>query len=594
MLDFKEGMTKEEARKFEDELSADFKIHLDESNLDLNARLNGVKCKRGSSGYQLVGYNTLSQFYRGDQWDHDEPAGASQRTDNYCATIVDNFSSLLFDAPVEINCPAFDETDDVLELKSELKEKMINKIYDDNDANEIVFPDCAKVGSLFGDSFLKGPLIDKSDGESKKDWKIVFHNVDNPANIRLIFEDGNFRDLYGFIDSTEISPMKADKLYGKQMQAKGKSVADVLKKLKAAGKKGMQQQPNINDAKTNQTMIWKYEYWTKEFMAIFIEDELVDYWWHDWGFVPLEYIKNCYIPNHPYGKSDIEDSIDPQLSYQQTKNDLANALRFLATINLKGKNLDGMEVLVHGMSKIFNMPEEGELEPIQRSGDPYASANQINDQRRAILDVSGMSDALTSTMGTAGVSGRAMSVAMQSVIRRLNPKIKRWQKALRSLNKNILVLLEKYWPETKEIIMGDYTNEVSIISTLLRNIIDELNKLQSGAQSLTTTQKNLGISQPKIEQKRMKKDLEDPILGPQVARQPALLMQSMQPAPAAPTGEQGTMQIGNPEGTPGSDGKSLPNTPNQNKTTASPNGAVAANNQRAGGASAIPVNPIVP
>ena len=153
---------------------------------------------------------------------------------------------------------------------------------------------------------------------------------------------------------------------------------------------------------------------------------------------------------------------------------------------------------------------------------------------------------------------------------------------------------QRYLAETKEIIMGDYTNEVSIISTLLRNIIDELNKLQSGAQSLTTTQKNLGISQPKIEQKRMKKDLEDPILGPQVARQPALLMQSMQPAPAAPTGEQGTMQIGNPEGTPGSDGKSLPNTPNQNKTTASPNGAVAANNQRAGGASAIPVNPIVP
>jgi len=596
MLDYKSDMNKKEKQNFEEKLTAEFNLHLDETARDLNSRLTGVACRRGSSGYQLVGYNTLNQFYRGDQYDHDEPPGASQRVDNYCATIVDNFSSLLFDAPVEINCPAFDETDDVLELKAELKEKLLNKVYDDNDANEIVFPECAKVGSLYGDSFIKGPMLDKSAGQTKKDWKIVFYNVDNPANIRPIFMDENYKELYGFIDSTPISPMKAEELYGSQLSSRGTSVEAILKKLKAAGdKRGMKQQPNIDASGTNQTMLWRHEFWTKKFTAFFIEKELVDYWWHDWGFVPLEFVKNCYIPNHPYGKSDIEDSIDPQLNYNQTSNDLANALRFLSTINLKGKNLDGMEVLVHGTSKIFNMPDEGELDPIQRSGDPYASANQVSDRRRAILDVSGMSDALTSTMGTAGISGRAMSVAMQSVIRRLNPKIKRWQKALRSLNKNILILLEKYWPETKDIIIGDYTNEVSIISTLLRNIIDELNKLQSGAQSLTTTQKNLGVPQPKIEQKRMKKDLSDPILGPQVARQPALLMAAIQPPPAPPSGEQGTMQFANPEGqgTPGSEGNQMPNTPNQNKTTASPAGAVAANNQRAGGAAAIPVNPIV-
>jgi hypothetical protein len=326
-------------------------------------------------------------------------------------------------------------------------------------------------------------------------------------------------------------------------------------------------------------MINRSEFWTDKIMAIFIEDELIDYYWHDWGFVPLEYIKNTYVPNHPYGKSDIEDAIDPQLFYTRVNNDLANALKFLSTINLKGKNLDGMEVLVHGLSKIFNMPDDGELDPIARAGDPYAASNFVSGRRQAILDVTGTSESLMSSIQSGQVSGRSMSMALQSVIRKISPRIKRYQKALRSLNTNIFKLLEIYFPETKEIIMGDYTNEVSIISTLLRNIIDELNKLQSGVQSLTTTQKNLGIPQPKIEQKRMKQDLADPILGPQTARQPGLL------------------QIQNPESamppTEGEGGAGLPPSPNQAGASASAGGAIAGANQRAAGG-AIPAAAITP
>jgi hypothetical protein len=165
---------------------------------------------------------------------------------------------------------------------------------------------------------------------------------------------------------------------------------------------------------------------------------------------------------------------------------------------------------------------------------------------------------------------------LQSVIRKLSPRIKAYQKALRNLNENILKLYEIYFPETKEIIMSDYTSKVSIISTLLRNIIDELNKMQAGVQSLTTTQTNLGIPQPKIEQNRIKQDLADPILGPQVARQPGLL----QP------------QMANPEGqtaTPGENGSGLPSQPNQAGTNVSAEGAVAAANQRAGGAARTPI-----
>ena len=581
MMEHKPNMSQKEIKSFEEDIKNEYLEHKSETDKDLAFRLKGVPASRGSSGYQFVGYETLSQFYRGDQWDHDEPPGASQKTDNYCAVVVDNFSSLLFDAPVEINCKSQDEADDVLELLAEIKEKLLNKVYEENDADDIIFPELSKAGSLFGDSFIKGPLLAKNGSKNKKDWKIVFHNVENPANIRPIFDDENYKKLYGFIDNTAISPMKAVRLYKDKMFEKGLSIQDMVKKAEAKSRTGMRHQPNVNDQQTYQKMLFRNEYWTDKVMAIFLEDELIDYWYHDWGFVPLEFIKNNHVPNYAYGKSDIEDILDPQLAHTQTNNDLANALKFLSTINLKGKNLDGMEVLVHGLSKIFNMPDEGELDPIQRSGDPYAAGNYVEGRKGAILDTSGLSEALMASVGGGGASGRAMSMALQSVIRKLNPKIKRHQRALRSVNKNIFILMEKYWPETKEVIMGDYSSEVSIISTLLRNIIDELNKLQSGVQSLTTTQTNIGINQPKIEQKRMKRDLMDPILGPQTARQPGILQVTMQSQEQEP-------------GAVGEDGQQLPPSPNQGGTTAGPEGAVAGANQRAGGGAPVPTHPITP
>lgn len=575
---FKPNMTAKERAAYEAGLIQEYTEADGETQQDLTYRIGGIKSTRGSSGFQFVGYKTLEQFYRGDQWDHDEPPGASQRTENYCAVIVDNFSSLLFDAPVEIHCQPGDETDELSVIKSEFKEKLLQKVYDDNDADEIVFPDCSKVGAEFGDSFILGPFLDKNDSESKKDWKIVFYNVDNPANIRVRFGDKNYNEVQDFIDTTEISANKMIRQYGKLLAERNIDVATLVAKAK---KRGNGKKLTTGQTGTNQLMVAVNRFWTDQDMALFLEDQFLTFWHHGWGFVPIQKIKNNYVPNHPYGKSDIEDVIDPQLAHTQTKNDLANALKFLSTINLKGKNLDGIEVLVHGLSKIFNLPDEGELDPIQRSGDPYASANQVSDNRRAILDVSGVSEALLATVSSNQISGRGLSMALQSVIRRLNPRIKRYQKSLRSLNANILKLYEIYFPETKQIIMGDYTSKVSIISTLLRNIIDELNKLQAGVQSLTTTQTNLGIPQPKIEQKRIKQDLSDPVLGPQVARQPGLL----QPQLANPMGQGAT---------PGENGGTLPAQPNQAGTNVSPEGAVAAANQRTSGAAPIPTRVVAP
>lgn len=561
----KTTLTAEQKKKKEFDIVREFTGFKDDTKHDWTMRVNGVPMTRGGSGFQLVGYTTLEQFYRGDQWDQDEPPGASQKTDNYCAVIVDNLSSLLFDDNPEINCPTDDPTDDILEIKAEMKEKLLWKVWKDNNY-EVEFDSWSKQSSLYGDGFLIGPYMKKigKNGRevhptAKGEWKICFQHVENPASIRPIFADNNFSQLLGFIQSDEISLAKAERLYGELARAKNiKLETEIIPSTNnLVGVSTGTQIPMVNIDK----------FIDDEKMCVFINDKLLDFYYHNWGFVPLEYVKNIYIPNHPYGKSDIEDTLDPQLAHNRTNNDLANLLKWISSVNMWGKNIEGMQALVAGLSRIYSLPDDGEIHAFEKTGDPYITNTYVAGRRQAIVEISGVSDALLSTSQLANASGRALALAFQGTIRKLNPRARRFRNCIQSLNSNILKLMEIYFPETKIIIEGDYRNEVYLPTTLLRNVVDTINKFQSGLISQTTAMREIGVAQPKLERKLMAKDLTDPVLGPQVARQPSLL----------PRLSEGQNQGENPmTPAPGS------------APGASPEGAIAAGNSQASGGAPVP------
>lgn len=552
----KSQLSPEEKRAYEFSILKKYTSFKDDTKNDLVMRVSGVVAKRGSSGYQLVGYKTLEQFYRGDQWDKDPAPGASQRTDNYCAVIVDNLSSLIFDDAPEINCPTDDPTDEVAELKAELKEKLLWKVYNDNDF-EVEFDEWSKQGSLYGDTFMKGPWIEKVDElgnvvspSAKGKWKIRFQHVENPSSIRLLFSDSGNRKLLGFIQDDRIPLSKALKLYGDLASRKGVQITAQINS-----------DPWVMSSDSTTPLVNISEMWDNKEMSIFINDKILDYYEHNWGFVPLEYVKNNYIPNYPYGKSDLEDVLDPQLAHNTTNNDLANLLKWISSVNMWGKNLEGMQALVAGISKLYSLPEDGELHAFEKTGDPYIANTFVQQRRSAIVEISGVSESMLNSSQISNASGRALALAFQGTIRKLNPRAKRYRTALKHLNENILKLYELYFPETKKIIEGDYRNEVFLPTTLLRNIVDTINKFQSGLISQDTAMREAGVAQPNLERKTMKKDLMDPILGPQVARQPSLL----------PRLNEGENQGDNPAPAPG------------NAPAAGQEGAVAKNNNNASG-----------
>jgi len=552
MAKTKSEMTSKEISAREFKLTKEFLGFKDDTKHDLLLRLNGVPCQAGATGFQFAGYTRLERFYRGDQWTADEPPGASQKTDNYCAVIVDNMSSLVFDDLPEVSCPVDDPTDDILAVKSELKEALLHRVWKDNDV-KVELDEWAKGASLYGDGFLLGPYMKK---DKKGKWKICFHHVENPGAIRPIWADGRFKDLLGFIDETRISLSRAMYLYGDAARARGIVLANEIQPSSQ----------NRRDRDTSMPMVSIARYWTDETDATFVNDKILDFNSHNWGFVPLQHVKNNYVPNHPYGKSDIEDALDPQLAHNRTMNDLANFLRWISTVNFWGKNIEGMQALVSGLSRIYSLPEDGELHTFEKPGDPYITNTFVQQRRGAILDVSGLSDTLLSSSQVSVASGRALAVAFQGTIRKLNPRMKRFSLSLEKLNENILKLYEIYFPETKVIIGGDYRNDVFIPATILRNVVDTINKFQSGLISLDTAQKEIGVTRPKMEQKMMRKNLEDPILGKQIARQPALL----------------------PQLTEGQNQPGEQPAPGPGQRFASPRGAVQGNNQQASGAAPVP------
>lgn len=560
----KGDLSPEKTKEFEVEFQKFYDEFMEDTRFDLNMRVSGVPTRAGASGYQFVGYTRLERFYRGDQWEANEPPGASQRTDNYCSVIVDNISSLIFDDEPEINCPTDDPSDDLLETKAELKEDLLHKVYEDNDA-AVEFDEWSKSGSLYGDGFLKGPFMEKDEDDK---WKIRFTHIENPGSVRVLFDDANFKKIIAFSDETRVSLPKAKRKWGKIAAEKGIILDKSI--MNGSGE-------NREDRDTNIPMVSKNEFWAEmQFdgkkvyvMGIFIQGKMIEYYFYNWGFIPLRYIKNTYVPNHPYGKSDIEDVIDPQLSHNRASNDLANLLRWISTVNFWGKNIEGMQAMVAGLSRIYSLPDDGELHTFEKPGDPYITNTYVQQRRTAIVDISGISDAMLSSSQLSVSSGRALALAFQGTLRKLNPRMKRYAAELGKLNRDILKLYEIYFPETKQIIEGNYRNKVFLPATILRNVVDTINKFQSGLISLDTAQKEIGVKQPRLEQKLMKKALEDPTLGPQIARQPALLA-----------------QLSEGENQPGDQP-----TPGPGQKFSSPDGAAAANNQQASGAAPTPVTP---
>lgn len=463
------------------------------------------------------GYKTLRDFYKGKQWSFKKEGGGTMRTYNYVFTVVENMTAFLTNEPPQMSSPSRDVTDPVERSLAEGRTKLLDAIHDDN-ALSLVFQRAARGGSITGDAYIFGAIPTfktKEDGTKTFD-RIRYWNIEKPEHIQVLWKDENYTEMDGFIKKYRISVESAKRLFKEEI-VKNKMVVQADFDI---------DNPNVTQS-TEVPMVTIKELWMEdEYLLMFNNDNKpVHYVEHKFGFVPLQYIPNIHLPGEPKGTSDIEHELDPQQEYNERASDLADIIKEIAQPAYWGKNLDNLTEVRSGQTVIYQVGDDGEINAMPKSGQTFPLESYLNDRKNDIIALSGLNQVLYPGNQVLQATGRALSVVMQGVNNKVSLRKEWWVRAFKEINKTILFHAEQHIPNAKLLIGGFYKTDVFISSVLLRSVVDEISKFQAKVQSLTTTQHNVGISNPSEEQKLMKEELQDEILATEIAKQPGLLHQ---------------------------------------------------------------------
>jgi SPP1 Gp6-like portal protein len=486
------------------------------TSLEGTIRLDWTRRVYGDGVYS--GYQTLRDFYKGKQWSFRKEGGGTMRTYNYCFTIVENMTAFLTNEPPQISSPPRNVTDPVERGLAEGRTKLLDAIHEDN-ALSLVFQRAVRTGSITGDAFIFGsiPTFKTNEDGVKIFDRIRYWNIEKPEHIQVLWKDENFSEMDGFIKKYRISVESAKRLFKEELKDKSFHVQADYDAEVVGGEV----------QKTEVPMLTIKELWTEnEYLLMFNNDNKpVHYVKHEFGFVPLQYVPNIHLPGEPKGTSDIEHELDPQQEYNERASDLADIIKEIARPAYWGKNLDNLTEVRSGQIVIYQVGDDGDIQAMPKSGQTMAVESYLNDRKNDIIALSGLNQVLYPGSQVLQATGRALSVVMQGVNNKVSLRKEWWIRAFKELNKSILFHAEKHIPNASILIDGFYKTDVFVSSVLLRSVVDEISKFQAKVQSLTTTQHNVGISNPSEEQKLMKEELQDEILATEIAKQPGLLHQ---------------------------------------------------------------------
>ncbi len=500
-----------------------------ELETDYSDRVSGVMNSVGN-GYKIAGYDNLRKFFNGDHWSYVKTDGTPIRVYNYCRTTVLNYVSFLANEPPEDDVPPRDNTDEIEIARAEEVEKLLTEIKDDNQY-AIQFAELCQNQSLLGDSFIFGPYVEWVVVGKKKIPRIRFKNLKRVENVRIIWSNEDFNEYDGYIFHYRISQEMAEKIYAEQMKQRGIASLNVV-------------EPTRYVAETGIKMATIKIYWGETYMLAMVNDKVLDFVKHDWGFVPGIFIKNIPYDTRPWGISDLEDILDSQVEYNETVSATRGKINQVAVPHIfyagRGEPIEYQA----GQAQMIRIGEDDRIfpDPMGQSTAPFE--NYLVARKSDIHQLSMVSEIFYGGSMTAKATGRALSVLMQGINNKIRLKQQYLKIALMKLNADILRLVELYVPKAVQLIQGYYRTDVFFPSILIRNVTEEINKFNMKLQSQYTTMKNLGIPSPKEEAKIMKREWNDTDLMIEISRNPQLriqLQQMLQQMIMA-RGQQGPMQ----------------------------------------------------
>jgi len=509
----------------------DLKAYVTQKDIELQSdfsqRLNGIANKVGT-GKKIAGYEILRDFFDGDQWSFSRADGIQPRVYNYCRTTVLNYTSFLANESPEDDVPPRDNNDDLEVSRAEEVEKILLAVKEDNEF-PVVFTEAVQNQSLLGDCFIFGPYVEwkfvgtRKTGKKDKEGseitekvkipRIRFKNIKKPENVRIIWADEDYNEMIGFILYYRVATEKAEKIYQEQMKKRDiKTLASDVSSTQETG-------ASFSTVKV---------FWNARFLMAMVDNKVLDFVEHNWGFIPGIFVKNISHSTRPWGISDIEDILDPQVEYNEAAAATRGKINQVAIPHIFYSGESAPIEYEAGQAQMIKIGPEDRIfpDPMGQSTAPFE--NYQTTRKQDIHHISMISEIFHGSAMTAKATGRALSVLMQGVNNKVKGKQQYWKVALKKLNGHILRLIELYVPDSKQIIQGYYKTDIFFPSILIRNITEEINKFNMKLQSQYTTMKNLGIPSPKEELKIMKREWDDTSLMIEISRNPAFRMQVQQ------------------------------------------------------------------
>ena len=476
---------------------------------DYSERVSGVDNVIGT-GKKIAGYTNLRKFFEGDHWSYFKEDGTPVRVYNYCRTTVINYTAFLASEPPEDDVPPRDNTNEIEIARAEEVERILEAIKLDNDY-PVLFSEAVQNQSLLGDCFIFGPYIEWMKVGKKKVPRVRFKNIKRIENVRIFWTDEDFTEMDGFVFNYRVSVKKAEKIYEEQMKER------VISSLAPS-------QPTNYEQPTGYQMCTVKIYWDDNYMLAMVEDRVVDFVIHNWGFIPGQLVKNMSHPTRAWGVSDIEDILDAQVEYNEAACATRGKINQVAIPHIFYAGEGEPVEYQAGQAQMIQLGPEDRVfpDPMGQSTAPFDV--YLENRKQDIHHLSMISEIFYGGAMTAKATGRALSVLMQGVNNKVKSKQQYWKVAIRRLNSNILRLVEIYVPNAKPLIQGYYLTDIFFPAILIRNVTEEINKFNMKIQSLYTTQKNLGIPSPKEEEKIMKREWEDMSLAIEISRSPELRM----------------------------------------------------------------------
>ena len=485
-----------------------------EKNAELEAEYSmlmfGTKTRLGA-GWRKVGYQRLRDFGDGDQWLYKPEGGATMPVYNYCRSTVLNYTAFMTNEPIDIYVPAADIIDEVEVARSEAKEKALKEVLDDNNFNTL-FENAVFNGSLLGDSIILGPFYNKN-----KD-KIEIRHAKMPEHVKIIWKDDEYTEIFGYVQNRYMSAEKIYEEYAEELKDKKVSLTtgDGNYDRTSAYRKSQRHFIKVLDCNTADVR-----------MIIIADSVVIKYEVHNNDFVPIIHVPNIIHPEEPYGVADIEDLLDAQVEYNEKNSDMSEVIAQNAYDFIFGKNLNPTETQA-GRVNLIDIGDEAELIPDPRRARTVDLTNDISKRLSDVFKISGLNENIFGGIGVKAITGRALSVLMQTVNNRIKGRQTRWTEKLQGMFKNIFLLMEKHTEGGRELVGEFYKVDIFFPGTLVRNITDEINKFNAKVQSQETTMKNMGVPSPKDEKKLIKRELEDKMLMVEISRNPGMQLQLQQ------------------------------------------------------------------